>query len=70
MVAAETTPEGRIDLLEAYAANYVLEEIQQEAAVKNLDSFARFLEIAGIMNAQVTNIAGIARDVAVARPTV
>jgi predicted AAA+ superfamily ATPase len=70
VVAAETTPEGRIDLLEAYVANYVREEIQQEAAVKNLDSFARFLEIAGIMNAQVTNISGIARDAAVARPTV
>jgi len=69
-VAAETTPEGRIDLLEAYVAKDVREEIQQEAAVKNLDSFARFLEISGIMNAQVTNIAGIARDAAVARPTV
>jgi predicted AAA+ superfamily ATPase len=59
-----------VDILDAYTANYLREEIQQEAAVKNLDSFSRFLQIAGIMNAQVTNVAGIARDAAVSRPTV
>ncbi|HEX5012357.1 MAG TPA: AAA family ATPase [Planctomycetota bacterium] len=59
-----------VDVLEAYAANYIREEIQQEALVKNLDSFARFLEVAAVMNAQVVNVAGIARDCAVARPTV
>jgi predicted AAA+ superfamily ATPase len=48
----------------------VQEEIQQEAAVKNLDSFVRFLEVAGIMNGQAVNVARIARDTAVARPTV
>lgn len=69
-VAAQDAVADRIDLLEAYVANYVREEIQQEAAVKNLDSFARFLEIAGIMNAQMANVAAIARDAAVARPTV
>ncbi|MCK4305836.1 MAG: ATP-binding protein [Candidatus Eisenbacteria sp.] len=69
-VVAEGTVDDKIDLLEAYVANYVREEIQQEAAVKNLDSFTQFLEIAGIMNAQVTSVAAIARDAAVARPTV
>lgn len=63
-------PEHAIDVLEAYVANYVKEEIQQEALVANVESFARFLEIAAIMNAQVVNVAGIARDCAVARPTV
>jgi predicted AAA+ superfamily ATPase len=38
--------------------------------VRNLDSFARFLEIAALMNGQIANVAGIARDAAVARPTV
>jgi predicted AAA+ superfamily ATPase len=59
-----------VDVLDAYVANYVREEIQQEALVRNLASFARFLEVAALVNAQVVNVAGIARDAAVARPTV
>jgi predicted AAA+ superfamily ATPase len=59
-----------IDVLDAYVANYVREEIQQEALVRNFASFARFLEVAALVNAQVVNVAGIARDAAVARPTV
>ena len=58
------------DVLDAYVANYVREEIQQEALVRNLTSFARFLEVAALVNGQVVNVAGIARDAAVARPTV
>lgn len=58
------------DILEAYAANYVKHEIQEEALVQNLASFSRFLEIAAIMNGQVVSASGIARDAAVARPTV
>lgn len=61
---------ARIDLLEAYAENYLTQEIRQEALVKNLESFTRFLEVAAVMNAQITNVAAIARDAAVARPTV
>lgn len=60
----------RIDILEAYAENYLTQEIRHEALVKNLDSFSRFLEVAAQMNAQVTNVSGIARDAGVARPTV
>lgn len=61
---------ARVEILEAYVDNYLREEVQQEALVKNLDSFSRFLEVAAIMNAQVTNVAGLARDAAVSRPTV
>jgi len=63
-------PDFALESLEAYAANYIREEIQQEALVRNLDSFARFLEIAALMNGQIANVAGLARDAAVARPTV
>ena len=59
-----------VDTLDAYVSNYLREEIQQEALVKRLDSFARFLKIAALMNGQIVNVAGIARDAAVARPTV
>ncbi|MBP1779542.1 MAG: uncharacterized protein H6Q86_5553 [candidate division NC10 bacterium] len=63
-------PDFALDALEAYAANYIREEIQQEAIVRRLDSFSRFLEVAALMNGQVANVAGLARDAAVARPTV
>jgi predicted AAA+ superfamily ATPase len=59
-----------VDILDAYVANYIREEIQQEAIVRSLESFARFLEVAALMNGQIVNVAGIARDAAVARPTV
>ncbi len=62
--------EYAIDALEAYVGNYIREEIQQEALVRSLESFARFLEVAALMNGQIVNVAGIARDAAVARPTV
>ncbi len=65
-----TDPANRVDILEAYVANYIKEEIQQEALVQNLASFARFLQVAAIMNGQVLNVSNIARDAGVARPTV
>ena len=58
------------DTLDAYVSNYLREEIQQEALVRRLDSFARFLQVAALMNGQIANVAGIARDAGVARPTV
>ena len=69
VVTARTNAE-RIDLLEAYAANYLAQEIRAEALVRRLDSFTRFLDVAALANGQLTNLAGIARDAAVARPTV
>jgi len=66
----QTEPTHGVEALDAYVSNYIREEIQQEALVRNLDSFARFLEVAALMNGQIVNVAGIARDAAVARPTV
>lgn len=63
-------PTAAVDTLEAYVANYIREEIQQEALVRNLDSFTRFLEVAALVNGQIVNVAGLSRDAAVARPTV
>ena len=63
-------PELAIDLLESYAGTYIREEIQQEALVKDLGSFGRFLKISAVMNGQVVNAAGIARDAGIARTTV
>ena len=66
----QSEPADAVDILDAYVTNYIREEILQEALVRNLESFARFLEVAAIMNGQVVNVSGIARDAAVARPTV
>jgi predicted AAA+ superfamily ATPase len=63
-------PDDAVDLLEAYVDTYLREEIMQEALVREVTSFSRFLEVAAIMNGQVVNTAGIARDAGVARPTV
>ncbi len=69
-VCMEPHERSRIELLEAYGENYLAQEIRQEAVVKRLDSFTRFLEVAATMNAQVVNVSAIARDAAVPRPTV
>jgi predicted AAA+ superfamily ATPase len=63
-------PGFAVDTLDAYVSNYLREEIQQEALVRRLDTFARFLQVAALMNGQVSNVAGVARDAGVARPTV
>lgn len=60
----------RVDYLDAYVETYLREEIQQEALVRGLSSFHRFLGIAALCNAQVLNMSNMARDVGVARSTV
>lgn len=70
LVRSERAAAARIDLLEAYVETYLAQEIRAEAVVRSLESFTRFLEVAALANAQVTNVASLARDAAVARPTV
>ena len=65
-----TTDSERIDFLEAYLDTYLKEEIKEEALVRKLEPFARFLKVAALMNGQVANLANIARDAGVSRPTV
>lgn len=60
----------RAELLEAYRDTYLTQEIRAEAAVRSLEGFTRFLEVAALMNGQVVNVSSIARDAAVARQTV
>lgn len=61
---------AKAETLVSYAQLYMKEEIQGEALVRNLPGFARFLPIAALLNGQVLNVSNIARDAAVARPTV
>ena len=64
------TSETPSDVLEAYVRLYLREEIRAEALVRNLPGFVRFLPVAALLNGQVVNVAGIARDTGVARTTV
>ena len=70
LVRSERTASGRVDLLEAYVETYLSQEIRAEALVRSLESFTRFLTVAGLANAQVTNVSALSRDAGVARPTV
>ena len=70
MVRSARSVAARVDLLEAYVETYLAQEIRAEALVRSQDAFARFLEIAALANAQVTNTAALSRDAAVARPTI
>lgn len=63
-------PDAAEDVLEAYAANYVHQEIQQEAFTKDLPGFARFLRVAALLNGQSVSANNVANDAAVARSTV
>jgi predicted AAA+ superfamily ATPase len=63
-------PELAVDILDAYVGTYLREEIQQEALTKDVTAFARFLQVAALCNGQRVNVAGVARDAGVARPTV
>lgn len=54
-------------ILKSYVSTYLKEEIQAEGFVRNLGSFNRFLEIAGLINGQQINIENLARDAGVKR---
>lgn len=61
---------ARDEKLAAYTAMYLKEEIQNEALVRNLPAFARFIVVAALLHGQSINTANIARDCGVSRPTV
>jgi uncharacterized protein len=63
-------PDAAEDVLEAYAANYVHQEIQHEALTKDLPGFARFLRVAALLNGQSVSANNVANEAAVARSTV
>lgn len=55
-------PASAEETLYSYVETYLREEIKEEALVRRLDQFNRFLQIAGRMNAQTINYANQARD--------
>ena len=55
---------------QAYIENYLKEEIQQEGLVRNLPSFAKFLDSTSFSNGELVNYSNIARDCGVDSKTV
>ena len=56
--------------LQAYIGDYLQQEIIAEALVRNLDSFARFLEVAALSDTEMVNYTKIASDCGVSSKTV
>lgn len=56
--------------LRSYVSTYLKEEVQQEALVRRVDAFARFLEVAAQYHGEVMNASAIAKFAGVASRTV
>jgi uncharacterized protein len=57
-------------ILQAYNGLYLREEVQMEGLVRNIGSFARFLEAMSFSHAGVLNLSNVARECQVNRKTV
>ena len=62
--------DDREAVLRAYLALYIREEVQMEGLVRNMGSFARFLEAISFSHAALLSVAEVARECAVSRTTV
>ncbi len=56
--------------LASYVQTYLKEEVQQEGLVRNLGTFARFLEAASFSQGQVINYSNVASECSIERKTV
>jgi predicted AAA+ superfamily ATPase len=55
--------------LKGYLSLYIQQEVKEEAAVRNLAAFTRFLESASFSQAQILNVASVGKDSGVDRKT-
>ncbi len=58
------------DYLRGYVGTYLREEVQQEALVRNIAGFNRFLEVATFSQGQTLNMTQVAADCGINRKTV
>ena len=58
------------DVLRAYAALYMREEVQMEGLVRNIGNFSRFLEAVSFSHASLLNLSNVARECEVERKVV
>lgn len=69
-VTAEHDPEAAFFTLDAYCNTYLKEEVLDEALVRNIEAFSRFLQIAADQSGRIVNFSTIARDTGVSSKTV
>lgn len=62
-----TDPSKRI---QSYIGDYLQQEIVEEAVVRQLDAFTRFLQVAAMCNTEIVNYTNIAQDCGVSAKTV
>ena len=56
--------------IQAYIGDYLQQEIVEEAVVRRLDAFTRFLQVAALINGEIVNFTNIAQDCGVSSKTV
>ena len=56
--------------IQSYIGDYLQQEIVEEAIVRKLDSFTRFLQVAAISNGEIVNYTNIAQDCGISSKTV
>ncbi|MBI5400208.1 ATP-binding protein [Candidatus Saganbacteria bacterium] len=69
-VYLENNPQEKMRFLKGYVETYLKEEITQEALVRNLPAFTRFLELAADENGQILNFQKIAREIGINSKTI
>ena len=56
--------------IQSYIGDYLQQEIVEEAVVRHLDAFTRFLQVASLCNAEIVNYTNVAQDCGVSAKTV
>jgi predicted AAA+ superfamily ATPase len=64
------TQDDRPEILKAYTAAHLEEEIRREALVKDWGAFLRFLQLAALESRQMLNYAALAQETGISLPTV
>ncbi len=63
-------PEAGHDLLESYAASYLREEIRAESIIRDVGTYARFLDVAAASSGNWINYSKLSSDTEIAKETV
>lgn len=70
MIPRHYMVENAANRLKGYVEVYIKEEVVEEALVRDLDAFSRFVEVAAIMDGEILNYENIASDCGVSANTV
>jgi predicted AAA+ superfamily ATPase len=70
MPGIATNYDRAVPLLASYLNTYLRQELIEEALIRRLDPFRRFLDVIGLMNGQLLNKEAISRESGVKRATV